>query len=139
MPIGVLRDRINSPSSTDQVFKDILIWLKFNGVSVIEEEEPRFIKGHWKGNIVGSDGERTGREETETYIDQMEAKVPFTYDLINDPFPKNIEVNITQCNSGSSVDCVVQQAGSRYRDKGLVYWGMKLEELYEILGVDVKH
>jgi len=48
MPIGVLRDRINSPSSKDQVFKDILIWLKFNGVSVIEEEEPRLIKGHWK-------------------------------------------------------------------------------------------
>jgi len=99
MPEVVLRDRITSPSSNDQVFKDILIWLKFNGVSVVEEEELRHIKGHWKGNIVGSDGERTGREETETYIDQTEAKVPFTYDLINDPFPKNIEVNITQRNS----------------------------------------
>jgi Flp pilus assembly protein TadB len=33
---------------------------------------------------------------------------------------------------------VVQQAGSRYRDKGLVYCELKLEELYERLGVVVK-
>ena len=32
---------------------------------------------------------------------------------------------------------MVQQSESRHRDKGLVYWGVKLEELYERLDVEV--
>ena len=118
-----------SKTSSDEIFKKIKVWLKFEGATIQEERAPHYIRANWKGNIIGSDGYTTSG------AGPILANALTTNFLINDPYEKDITVNIRDHGVQSTVNISIRQTESRHGDKGLVYWGMKLENLYNKLHV----
>ena len=108
-------------------------WLRFNRCVVLEENAPTYMRAIYRGNVLGIDGEPSlavGKWET-TKID-----FPQTVESLNDPFAKNIEVNISEFNQSSNVTITVKQVDPGYGDRGFVYWGMMFDKLKKELGLE---
>ena len=87
---GVLEVNFNLDTPVEETYKKLGTWMRFNGVSIREETPPTYIQCYWKGNIVGSDGNSLPLRPT----DSLEPRIPFRYNLINDPLEKDITINI---------------------------------------------
>ena len=91
LQLEILEVPISLKLPVNEAYSEIKIWLQFNDVSIKQESPPNNLVTYWKGNIVGSYGESFGYRP-DMYINQFEPKVPFDYDLANDPFYKEIKV-----------------------------------------------
>lgn len=119
-----------STISSEEIFKKIKVWLKFERVTIIEEKAPYHIRAIWKGNVIGSDG-YSGLGGGGPFL--ANALTPNF--LVNDPYEKDITVNIRDYGGQSTVSISILQTDKRHGDKGFVYWGMRLENLYKTLDV----
>jgi len=133
----ILEAQISLDLPVNEAYSEIKIWLQFNDVSIKQENPPNNLVAYWKGNIVVSDGESLGYR-LDTYINQFEPKVPFDYDLVNDPFDKEIKVKFLGDDRHSRAVITVEQVDPRHGEKGRVYWGLKLEKMSKELGAEIK-
>ncbi len=54
-----------------------------------------------------------------------------------DNFPKKIEIRLQESGKDVMMDTTITQEISGMGDRGYLYWGIRLQDLYEMLGVEI--
>ena len=99
--------------TVEEVYKTINVWLRFNGTSVIKENPPTDLEAYYNAEVLQYSTGPT------------------------DSLPKNIQVRISGFDENIHVNIVITQTLLGKKTGGYIYWGTKLLELYEELGVEV--
>ncbi|MCB2171746.1 hypothetical protein KQH65_03290 [archaeon] len=99
--------------TVEEVYETINIWLRFNGCNVTKENPTKDLEAYYSGEIVQY---HTGP---------------------TDSLPKNIHVGFSGFDENVHVNFTITQTLLGKKTGGYIYWGTKLLELYEELGVEV--
>lgn len=102
-----------SNKSVEEVYEAINIWLRYNSCNVIRENPPYNIEAHYSAEVG-----------------------PFLVGP-NDTMPKDINVRVSAFGREALVYFTVTQSIRGKKTAGYIYWGTKLQKLYEELGVEV--
>ncbi|MCJ7732535.1 hypothetical protein MUP51_09485 [Candidatus Bathyarchaeota archaeon] len=97
----------------EEAYKTINVWLRYNNWSVTREENPTQLEAKYSGDI------------------QMFQIGP------RDSFPKTMNVRLTEFGGDVLLNIDINQTMDRMGDKGYIYWGIMLQDLYEMLGVKI--
>ena len=89
----------------EQVYEAVRSWLALNACSVKRARPPTYIEAEYKANR------------------------PLTQVGLKDDFPKDIEIRITAFGSDAIFQMTVTQQDPRFKDKGFLYWGSRIEGL----------
>jgi len=99
--------------TVEEVYETINIWLRFNGCNVTKENPPTELEAYYSAEVLQY---HTGP---------------------TDSLPKNIHVGFSGFDENVHVNFTITQALHGKKTGGYIYWGTKLLELYEELGVEV--
>lgn len=106
--------RVTVPDkSIEEVYEAINIWLRFNNCIITRENSPTDIEAHYS------------------------AEVPVFQTGPRDSLPKDIQVRVSGFGTEVMVYFTITQSIRGKKTGGYIYWGTKLLELYEELGVEV--
>jgi hypothetical protein len=97
---AVIRD-----STPDQVYGTVRSWLAMNGCSFQQATPPNYIEAVYK------------------------ARNPVTHVGLKDEYPKEFAVRMTAFGSDTVLHITVTQMEPRFKDKGYLYWGSRIEGL----------
>jgi hypothetical protein len=99
--------------SLEEVYKTTLTWLKYNNWSITQSNKPREIDAKYNADI-------------------------HTFQVgPQDNFPKNMSVRLREYGGDVMLDITITQEISRIGNSGYIYWGVRLQDLYEMLGVRI--
>ena len=99
--------------NTDEVYDTVVKWLRYNSWKITSVNQPTRIEARY-----GAD----------TQMYQIGPQ---------DNFPKNIEIRISGMGNYTVLDITITQEISGMENKGYLYWGIRLQDLYEMLGVEI--
>lgn len=99
--------------TVEEIYKTINIWLRFNGCNVTRENPPTDLEAYYNAEIL------------QYHTGPM------------DNLPKNIQIIVSGFDENVHVNVIITQTMLGKKRGGYIYWGTKLLELYEELGVDV--
>jgi hypothetical protein len=106
--------RVRVPSqSLEEAYKTIVTWLQYNNWSITSSNRPTIIEARFNADI------------------QMFQVGP------QDNFPKNMSIRLSEYGGDVMLDITITQEISRMGNKGYLYWGIRLQDLYEMLGVNI--
>jgi hypothetical protein len=97
---AIIRDR-----TPEQVYGTVRIWLAMNGCSFQQATPPNYIKAVYK------------------------ASNPVTRVGLRDDYPKEFAIRMTEFGSDTVLQITVTQLEPRFKDKGYLYWGSRIEGL----------
>jgi len=97
----------------EEVYKTINIWLRYNNWSVTKENEPKEIEAKYNADI---------------HMFQIGPR---------DDFPKTMNLRLSDFGEDVMLYINITQTINGMGDKGYIYWGVRLQDLYEMLGVKV--
>lgn len=131
-----VEDKITTNMNMNNVFKKVNHWLRFKGLSIVEESPPKLIKAiHKGGEIEKIAVVNPGLLET-TNVQIL--NFPIDVEPLVDPYPKDIEVKISDLGEKKQVRIRVMQSEKRLDYKGLPYWVPQFNELRKFLGVETE-
>ena len=99
--------------SSAEVYDTVKLWLIENNCSLIKQEPPSHLEAKYSANI------------------------PMFHLGPRDDHPKKIEVRFSPFGGDVFLDFSFTQKIDRVGNSGYLFWGMKLGELYQELGVNV--
>jgi len=99
--------------TVEEIYETINIWLRFNGCNVTRENPPTDLEAYYNAEII------------QYHTGPM------------DNLPKNIQIRVSGFDENVHVNIIITQTMLGKKRGGYIYWGTKLLELYEELGVEV--
>ena len=99
--------------TVEEIYETINIWLRFNGCNVTRENPPTDLEAYYNAEIL------------QYHTGPM------------DNLPKNIQIRVSGFDENVHVNIIITQTMLGKKRGGYIYWGTKLLELYEELGVEV--
>jgi hypothetical protein len=92
-------------TTPEQVYETVRSWLALNACSVQHATPPTYIEAEYRANL------------------------PLTQVGLKDDFPKDIDIRITAFGGDTIFQITVTQREPRFKDKGYLYWGSRIEGL----------
>jgi hypothetical protein len=92
-------------TTPEQVYETVRSWLELNACSVQHATPPTYIEAEYRANL------------------------PLTQVGLKDDFPKDIDIRITAFGGDTIFQITVTQREPRFKDKGYLYWGSRIEGL----------
>ncbi|HUV54563.1 MAG TPA: hypothetical protein VMW03_05110 [Candidatus Krumholzibacteriaceae bacterium] len=89
----------------EQVYKTVRSWLAMNGCSFQQATPPNYIEAVYRANH------------------------PVTQVGLRDDYPKDIAIRMTAFGRDTVLQITVTQREPRFKDKGYLYWGSRIEGL----------
>ena len=95
----------------EELYKKLILWLHENNCKETRQNPPTEIEAEYSGDYT-----------------QFEVGP-------RDIYPKTLNIRLTDLGNNTQLSINIQQKTPETRDEGYLYWGIKLEKLYEELGV----
>jgi hypothetical protein len=99
--------------TVEEVYETIKIWFRYNSCSVTKQNPPTDIEANYNAD---------------THMFQIGPR--------ND-FPKNINVRLSSFGEDVVLNITITQKIDRMGTRGYIYWGLRVKDLYEELGVNI--
>lgn len=99
--------------TVEQIYKTINIWLRYNSGAITRDNPPIEIEAKYNADV-------------QTF--QIGPR---------DDLPKPMNIRLSGFSNDVMLYITIAQTISRMGDKGYIYWGLRLQDLYEELGVKI--